>query len=122
MDSLILLNRDFIPIYFATDEKHFEKTRKLLEKELDVLTNKKLSDTVFKQYKEQLIGQIQLGQENRLSVLLSLAKSQLNLGKIVTLKDVNDRINRITSTEIRELADEILDPKSRSELIYLPNP
>jgi predicted Zn-dependent peptidase len=109
-------------IYFATDEKHFEKTRKLLEKELDVLTNKKLSDTVFKQYKEQLIGQIQLGQENRLSVLLSLAKSQLNLGKIVTLKDVNDRINRITSTEIRELADEILDPKSRSELIYLPNP
>ena len=109
-------------IYFATDEKHFEKTRKLLEKELDVLTNKKLSDTVFKQYKEQLIGQIQLGQENRLSVLLSLAKSQLNLGKIITLKDVNDRINRITSTEIRELADEILDPKSRSELIYLPNP
>ena len=89
---------------------------------MDVLTNKKLSDTVFKQYKEQLIGQIQLGQENRLSVLLSLAKSQLNLGKIVTLKDVNDRINRITSTEIRELADEILDPKSRSELIYLPNP
>ncbi len=109
-------------IYFATDEKHFEKTRKLLEKELDVLTNKKLSDTVFKQYKEQLIGQIQLGQENRLSVLLSLAKSQLNLGKIVTLKDVNDRINRITSSEIRELADEILDPKSRSELIYMPNP
>ncbi len=109
-------------IYFATDEKHFEKTRKLLEKELDVLTNKKLSDTVFKQYKEQLIGQIQLGQENRLSVLLSLAKSQLNLGKIVTLIDVNERINRITSKEVRDLANEILTPKSRSELIYLPNP
>ncbi|MBK9638918.1 MAG: insulinase family protein [Bacteroidetes bacterium] len=109
-------------IYFATDEKHFEKTRKLLDRELDILMDKKLSDTVFKQYKEQLIGQIQLGQENRLSVLLSVAKSQLNLGKIVTLKDVNERINRITPKEVRDLANEILNQKSRSELIYLPNP
>ena len=109
-------------IYFATDEKHFIKTRKLLDRELDILMDKKLSDTVFKQYKEQLIGQIQLGQENRLSVLLSVAKSQLNLGKIVTLKDVNERINRITSKEVKDLANEILNPKSRSELIYLPNP
>jgi predicted Zn-dependent peptidase len=109
-------------IYFATDEKHFAKTRKLLDRELDILMDKKLSDTVFKQYKEQLIGQIQLGQENRLSVLLSVAKSQLNLGKIVTLKDVNERINRITSKEVKDLANEILNPKSRSELIYLPNP
>ena len=109
-------------IYFATDEKHFAKTRKLLDRELDILMDKKLSDTVFKQYKEQLIGQIQLGQENRLSVLLSVAKSQLNLGKIVTLKDVNERINRITSKEVKDLANEILNPKSRSELIYMPNP
>jgi predicted Zn-dependent peptidase len=107
-------------IYFATDEKHFAKTRKLLDWELDVLADKNLSDTVFKQYKEQLIGQIQLRQENRMNVLLSVAKSQLNLGKIVALKDVIERINKITPGEVQSLANEILSPKLRSELIYLP--
>lgn len=107
-------------IYFATDEKHFAKTRKLLDRELEILMDKKLSETVFKQYKEQLIGQIQLRQENRMSVLLSVAKSQLNLGKIVALEDVITRINKISSAEVQDLANEILNPKLRSELVYLP--
>lgn len=108
-------------IYFATDEKHFAKTLKLLEKELDVLTTKKLGETAFKQYKEQLMGQIQLVQENRLSVLLSLAKSQLVAGKLVTLKDINDKITKITTGDMREMAREILDTNLRSELVYHPN-
>jgi predicted Zn-dependent peptidase len=107
-------------VYFATDERHFAKTRKLLDHELEVLMEKKLSDAIFKQYKEQLIGQIQLRQENRLNVLLSVAKSQLNLGKTVALKDVIERINKITPAEVQVLANEILNPKLRSELIYLP--
>ena len=107
-------------IYFATDEKHYEKTLKLLDKELQYLMDKQLGATVFKQYKEQLLGQIQLVQENRINVLLSLAKSQLNLGKIIPLKAINEQIKSITALEIMNLAHEILDENKRSELVYLP--
>jgi len=107
-------------IYFATDEKHFEKTLKLLDKELQYLMDKQLGATVFKQYKEQLLGQIQLVQENRINVLLSLAKSQLNLGKIIPLKAINEQIKSISALEIMNLAHEILDENKRSELVYLP--
>jgi len=92
----------------------------LLDKELQYLMDKQLGATVFKQYKEQLLGQIQLVQENRINVLLSLAKSQLNLGKIIPLKAINEQIKSITALEIMNLAHEILDENKRSELVYLP--
>jgi predicted Zn-dependent peptidase len=107
-------------VYFATDASHFTRTEKLLQKELLVVCDKNISDKQLKQYKEQLIGQIQLAQENKLSVLLSMAKSQLNLGRIITLKEIGERINAVTADGIREVANEMLTTDSRSLLVYQP--
>ncbi|MBL7924714.1 MAG: insulinase family protein [Bacteroidia bacterium] len=107
-------------VYFATDEKHFERTRMLMEKELEELCRKRIGETQFRQYKEQLLGQIQLAQENRLSVLLSMAKSQLNLGKVITLSDITARIAQISAGEVLEVAGEIFHPAQRSVLVYKP--
>ena len=107
-------------VYFATDASHFTRTEKLLQKDLQVVCDKNISDKQLKQYKEQLIGQIQLAQENKLSVLLSMAKSQLNLGRIITLKEIGERINAVTADGIREVANEMLTTDSRSLLVYQP--
>lgn len=107
-------------IYFATDVKHYSRTKELLEKEIRKICDERLSPTRFRQYREQMIGQIELVQENRLSVMLSLAKSQLNLGRFYTLEEVRKLFEQIDAGQIREVANEILDPSLRSELIYHP--
>jgi predicted Zn-dependent peptidase len=107
-------------VYFATDSKHFDKTRELVEKEVRKICKEKITPSRFQQYKEQMIGQIELVQENRLSVMLSLAKSQLNLGKVFTLEEIKKRFSDMQPRDIQEVANEILDPSLRSELIYQP--
>jgi len=107
-------------VYFATDTKHFDKTRELVEKELKKMCKEKITPSRFRQYKEQMIGQIELVQENRLSVMLSMAKSQLNLGKVFTLEEIKKRFSAIEPGDILEVANEILNPSMLSELIYQP--
>jgi predicted Zn-dependent peptidase len=107
-------------VYFATDISHFEKTKKLLQQELDKVCSEMIRERQLSQYKEQLIGQIQLAQENRLSIVLSMAKSQLNLNRIIPLKEITEKINAITAAELLEVAREMLNPEKNSELIYEP--
>ncbi len=107
-------------IYFATDTRNFNKTQRLLERELNKLCSEKISVAQLRQYKEQLTGQIVLARENKLSLMLSMAKSQLNLGRVFTLEEINNRFEAINSTEIMEVANEIFDGDTRSELIYHP--
>jgi predicted Zn-dependent peptidase len=106
--------------YFATDQKHFEKTKQLAEKELTKLMDQPITAKVFNQYKEQLLGQILMAQENRLSVMLSKSKSLLIFGKIITLDEILDKVRVITSNDIKLVAEEIFDPRKRSQLIYQP--
>lgn len=107
-------------VYFATDPKHFKRTLELVARELGRLAEKPLSESKLKQYKEQLIGQIRLAQENRLSVLLAMAKSQLNLGHVVPLEEIFNRIQSVTSADLMRIAQEMFDPAGTSSLTYVP--
>jgi predicted Zn-dependent peptidase len=107
-------------LYFATDQKHFEKTKMLAEKELTKLVEQPITSKVFQQYKEQLLGQILMAQENRLSVMLSKSKSLLIFGKIISLEEILEKIRVITSNDIKLVAEEIFESKKRSQLIYQP--
>jgi predicted Zn-dependent peptidase len=92
----------------------------LAEKELTKLVEQPITSKVFQQYKEQLLGQILMAQENRLSVMLSKSKSLLIFGKIISLEEILEKIRVITSNDIKLVAEEIFEPKKRSQLIYQP--
>lgn len=108
-------------VYFATDPKHHKKTLELVNKELNRLADKPISETRIRQYKEQLIGQIRLAQENRLSVLLAMSKSQLNLGHVVPLDEIFARIQSVTTADLKRIAQEMFNPAGSSTLTYVPS-
>ena len=108
-------------VYFATDPKHHKKTLELVSKELNKLAEKPISETRIRQYKEQLIGQIRLAQENRLSVLLAMSKSQLNLGHVIPLEEIFARIQSVTTADLKRIAREMFDPAGTSTLTYMPS-
>jgi predicted Zn-dependent peptidase len=55
------------------------------------------------------MGQLAIGQENKESLVLSLAKSFLYFDRFESLDDVEERLKAITPKELLEIANEVLD-------------
>ncbi|MBD3750464.1 MAG: insulinase family protein [Sphingobacteriales bacterium] len=107
-------------IYFGTDTEKTDKTLKLIEKELKKLREKKLGLIQLAQAKQKFIGQIALGEENRMGVLISMAKSLLDYQKIDSLKEVFFRINKIKAEDLLQISNEIFDARQMSTLLFEP--
>jgi predicted Zn-dependent peptidase len=105
-------------LYFGTEKNKFEKSMKLINKEFDQLKNTKLGVLQLKRAKQQLIGQIAIGAENKDNTAINLGKGILLFDKIDSLEEVNRKINEVSSEEILEVANEILDKKNLSVLLF----
>ena len=108
-------------LYLGTDQKHIEKSIKLVNRELKILRDKKMSTSQIQKAKQQIIGQITLSEENNCNVMLGMGKSMLVYDKVEGLKETYKKINEITREELQEIANEIFDKKQLSSLIFSPN-
>jgi len=107
-------------IYFGTDTEKTEKAIKLLEKELKKLRDQKLGPIQLQQAKQKFIGQIALGEENRMGLIISMSKSLLDFNRVDSLDEVFAKINKVTAPQLLEIANEMFDPKQLSSLIFNP--
>lgn len=107
-------------IYFATDPKNLKKSMKLVEKELQLLKEKPLSELQLHKAKQQLKGQLAMSEENNNAMMLMMAKSMLDLNKIPDITELFDRIDSTSSRLLIELARENFVPEKMCQLIYLP--
>jgi predicted Zn-dependent peptidase len=105
-------------LYFGTEKDKYEKSMKLIYKEFDQLKNKKLGVLQLKKAKQQFIGQIAINAEIRDNAAINLGKSILLFDKIESLEEVNQKINDVSAEEIMEVANEILDSKNISTLVF----
>lgn len=106
-------------IYAGTDKKKIDRTQELITKELLKLKNKKLSPTQLHRAKNQLIGQIAIGRENRCNQMLAYGKSLSLYDEIDTIEKIHERIEKISSAQVFEAANEIFNIDQFSELRYL---
>ena len=107
-------------IYFGTDTEKTGKALKLLEKELKKLREQKLGPVQLQQAKHKFIGQIALGEENRMGLIISMSKSLLDFNRVDSLEEVFAKINKVTAPQLLEIANEMFDPKQLSSLIFNP--
>ncbi|MEO8148116.1 MAG: pitrilysin family protein [Bacteroidia bacterium] len=105
-------------LYLATEKKLLDKTIALAKKELDRLCDEPIKEKQLLQYKQQLIGQIALSQENKASVMIGLGRSLMNHGKVDTLQQVYEKIEHITAEQLQHAAQEIFDEKQQSSLLF----
>lgn len=106
-------------IYLGTDNGYMAKCMDLVYKELNKLKNKKLSAHQLQSAKRQLIGNISLAQESKISLMLAVGRSLLTFNKIDSLQQLYKKIEAITPEKILEIANEVFDDKQLSKLIYL---
>ena len=105
-------------IYFGSDPKNREHAITLVEKEINSLRTNKLTTTQLTAAKKQAIGQLGIAGDNKESKFLGLGKSFLHFNRYDPLSEVFTKIENITSEQILEAANHILDPERLFQLIY----
>ena len=105
-------------IYFGSDPKNRERAIALVEKEINSLRTNKLTTTQLTAAKKQAIGQLGIAGDNKESKFLGLGKSFLHFNRYDPLSEVFTKIENITSEQILEAANHILDPERLFQLIY----
>jgi predicted Zn-dependent peptidase len=108
-------------VYLGTDQKHIDKSIKLVYKELKNLRDKKLSSSQLKKAKQQIVGQITLSEENNCNVMLGMGKSLLIYNKVDNLKETFSKIEELTSENLIEIANNVFNENELSSLIFTSN-
>jgi predicted Zn-dependent peptidase len=107
-------------IYFGTEKQQLNRATDLVLKEVKKLQTDKLGIIQLKQTKDQLKGQLAMAEENNANLMLMLGKSLLDAEKIDSLDEVFQQIEAITSSQLLDLANELLQIDQMSTLTYLP--
>ena len=105
-------------IYFGTEPKKVDACYSIIKQELSSVCNSSLLDNKIDVYKKQILGQLALSYDNNLNVMISQAKSVLVYDKVESFDDVVKKIERIDSTTLKDVANQVLDFDKMSFLKY----
>ncbi len=105
-------------VYFGTEQHNHLKALQLVENEFARLRKNKLGTLQLSKAKKQLIGQLAIANENREDLMLTIGRSYLYFNKVDTLPMVFSKIENITSEQVLEVANQILDKDRLSILSY----
>jgi predicted Zn-dependent peptidase len=115
-----LTDTGMFSIYFGTDAEKAAKAIKLIHKELKKLRDNKLGTLQLQQAKQKFIGQIALAEENRMSLIISMAKNLIDYNRIDSLQHLFDRIEATTDQQVLEISNEIFDERNLITLLFEP--
>ncbi|WP_028295908.1 M16 family metallopeptidase [Olivibacter sitiensis] len=107
-------------IYYGTDMEKAKKCEKLIQKELQLLCQQKLGKIQLHQAKRKFMGQIALGEENRIGVLIAIAKNILDYGRVNSLEEVLENIEAVSAEQVLRVANEVLHPERLTTLSFVP--
>jgi len=107
-------------LYFGTDKEKLDKAWALIFKEFKKIKDKPFTEVQLQKAKNKFIGQIALGEENRIGLIISMAKSLIDYDKIDDLETVFSKIQAVNAGDMVNIANEILDPGNLTALTFYP--
>jgi predicted Zn-dependent peptidase len=107
-------------ISFGTESSQMVKSISLVEQELRKLREEPLGKKQLAAAKEQMLGQIAMGEENNVSFMIMMARNLLDIGRITTLDELFSQIKDTTAKELMSMANEIFKENKFSYLMMEP--
>ncbi|HKG05424.1 MAG TPA: pitrilysin family protein [Pedobacter sp.] len=107
-------------LYFGTDKEKLDRAWSLIFREFRKIRENPLTELQLQKAKNRFIGQIALGEENRIGLIISMAKSLIDYDKIDSLEVVFNKIQAVTTADMAAIAGEILDESNLSALTFYP--
>jgi predicted Zn-dependent peptidase len=105
-------------IYFSTDKDKLEKCFDIINKELKYLCATPLGAIQLKKAKQQVTGQLAISYESFENQMLSIGKSFLVYDRVDTIDEIFTKIDVITSADLLDIANDVLQVNKLSYLIY----
>jgi len=105
-------------VYFGTDRENFDKALALVKKEFKMIRDTKLGSVQLSKAKKQMIGQIAVSTESHDDLMLAIGKSYLLYNKVDALSEVFRKIEAISASDLLEVANQVLEEKQMSMLVY----
>ncbi len=115
-----LTDTGIFSIYFGTDTEKVKRALSLTHKELKNLRETRLSPTGLHRAKQKFTGQIALGEENKLSLIIAMSKSLIDYGRVDTLEEIFQKINAVSAEQLLEISNEIFQISDLSTLMFQP--
>lgn len=107
-------------VYTGTDIGYVDHVRDLIRQEFVRMQNEKVSEKELNEAKAQLKGKLLLSQENTSNRMTRLAKSEIYFDRFVTLDELVENIDAVTSEELLTFSGHFFDPEIYSETLLLP--
>lgn len=105
-------------IYFGSDKSNLDKSIQLIMNEMKKLRTQKLRNSQLHTAKKQIEGQLAIASDSKSNRMFTIGESFLFYDEVDSLKTLFERIEKITASEILEIANEIFDESKLSTLIY----
>ena len=67
-----------------------------------------------------MLGQLAMAEENHASLMLAMAKSLLDLGRIQSIDEVFSDIENVTAFQIQEISNQVFQKEHMSTLTFKP--
>ena len=108
-----------VAITFGCDRPNLETCMATIEKILTRLRETPLSEARVKSYRKQLLGQLAIGSEAGEAQCLSMGKSMLAWGEILSPEQTRAKIEAISPEDLQKMAERLFAQENLSSLIYL---
>jgi predicted Zn-dependent peptidase len=117
----LLKENGFITTYAATDSGNLEKTISLIREEYRNLSEIPLDRETMDRVKSQLKGSLVLNLESSSNRMSRLAKQEILLGTYHDLDETIQRVEAVSSEEVRLVSHEIFSPESLRTVVLTPS-
>ena len=108
-----------LAISFGCDRPNLDACQKAIDKILSRLREVPLTDRQFKAYRKQLLGQLAISADAGEAQCLSMGKSMLSWGSIMSPEETRKAISAITPAHLQKMAARLFAPDSLCSLVYL---
>jgi predicted Zn-dependent peptidase len=107
-------------VFFGTEPKQMNRCISLVKKEFAKFREKPLTNRQLAGAKEQIKGQLAMAEENNLNLMLMMGRSVLDCGKVPTIEEIFNTIQKIDSLKLQTIAQEMFDEEKMSYFIMEP--
>jgi len=113
------MDTGFAGIYFGTDGPNLDRCRELTEKVIREYAAFTMTSMQLERAKKQLTGQMSITEDNHEVQCLSMGKSLLAFGKVISHAQMLAMIAAVTPQQVLHVANEIWDKSRRCTLVYI---
>ena len=105
-------------VCLGCEKDNMDKCMKAVCREVEKLKDMPMSDRRLKAAKKQLLGQLAVSGDNGETQCLSMGKSLLAYGRVLSSEENRAKVEAVTAGQIQETACSIFDASRLSRLIF----